>query len=164
MSCEGVFHTPCLAQTMFLLLIPSLFLLCRSVQHQYWNDQCDFSLETDLTPGFTTFKLKYRQHLPPWDFITVLLRLSSLPATDGTHAAGTFNLDATSAISLAMAGAGLNRPTYDATGSGYGTATSVTTGSVTHTGVSGATPILAAGIGCSTTIAFLVPLYGGGYD
>lgn len=118
-------------------------------------------LETDLTPGFTTFKLKYRATSSTVGFHHRTITVIPFPATDGTHAAGTFNLDATSAISLAMAGAGLNRPTYDATGSGYGTATSVTTGSVTHTGASGATPILAAGIGCSTNNCVLSATYGG---
>lgn len=118
-------------------------------------------VETGLTAGFTTFKLKYRTNSSTSTFANRRITVIPLPSTDGTHASGSFNLDATSAISLGMTGAAVNRPTYDATGAGYATATTVTSGSCTHTGTSGTTPILVVGVGCSTNDCVLSATYGG---
>lgn len=116
-------------------------------------------LETSLTPGFNTFKLKYRVSSGTGTFINRRITVIPFPATDGTHASGSFSL--APSLSVGMSGAGLNRPTYDTTGAGYATATTVTTGSLSHTGATGATPILAVGLGCSTADCVLSATYGG---
>lgn len=118
--------------------------------------------EEGLTPGFTTFKLKYRSNAgTSASFAYRSITVIPFPSTDGTHASGAFNLDATSAISLGMSGAAVNRPTYDAVGDGYYNASTNTGGSFNHTGATGATPILAVGVGVSTGDSVYSATYGG---
>lgn len=118
-------------------------------------------LETGLTPGITTFKLKYKSNSTSntQPFANRRISVIPFPSTDGTHAAGSFSLDDT--ISFVMAGAGINRPTYDALGAGYYNASNNTGGSFSHTGAAGATPILAVGVGVSTGDGVFSATYNG---
>lgn len=75
-------------------------------------------LFTDLTPGFTTFKMKYRTNTGTATFSNRRITVIPLPATDGTHAAGNFNLDLSSFISVTGTGIAENRPIYDSVGAG----------------------------------------------
>lgn len=118
-------------------------------------------LLTGLTAGVTTIKLKYKVSAGTGTWINRLVTAIPLPSTDGTHASGTFSLDSSSAVSLGFSGAALNRPTYDAVGAGYYNASTNTGGSFAHTGTSGATPILAVGVGVSTQDGVYSATYGG---
>lgn len=120
-------------------------------------------LETGLTAGLTTFKLKYKSNSTSntQTFTNRHISVIPFPSTDGTHASGAFNLDATSVISLGMSGAAVNRPTYDAVGAGYYNASTNTGGSFSHTGASGATPILAVAFGVSGGDGVYSATYGG---
>lgn len=118
-------------------------------------------LLTGLSEGVTTIKLKYRVTGGTGTWINRLVTAIPLPATDGTHASGTFSLDSTSSVALGMTGAAVNRPTYDAVGDGYYNASTNTGGSFNHTGASGATPILAVAFGVSTNDGVFSASYGG---
>lgn len=118
-------------------------------------------LLTGLTPGVTTFKMKYKVSAGTGTFVNRSISVIPLPSTDGTHASGAFSLDSTSSVAVGMTGAAVNRPTYDALGAGYYNASTNTGGSFTHTGASGATPILAVGVGVSTLDSVYSASYGG---
>lgn len=120
-------------------------------------------LETGLTAGFTTFKLKYKSSSGSiaQGFANRSIIAIPFPSTDGTHASGDFALDSSSAVSVGFTGAAINRPTYDALGAGYYNASTNTGGSFSHTGASGATPILAVGVGVSTADAVFSATYNG---
>lgn len=114
-----------------------------------------------LTAGVTTFKLKYKVNTGTGTFANRRISCIPFPSTDGTHASGAFSLDSSSSVSLGFSGAALNRPTYDAVGDGYYNASTNTGGSFAHTGTSGATPILAVGVGVSTGDGVYSATYGG---
>ena len=78
-------------------------------------------LETGLTPGFTTFKLKYKTTNGGYSqaFANRRITVIPFPATDGTHASASLNVNNLSAISVGMSGQGLNRPAFDSVGAGY---------------------------------------------
>jgi len=118
-------------------------------------------LLSGLTPGVTTFKLKYKVNAGTGTFANRRIGVIPLPSTDGTHASGAFSLDTVSSVSVGMTGAAVNRPTYDAVGDGYYNASTNTGGSFNHTGASGATPILAVAFGISTNDGVFSASYGG---
>ena len=76
-------------------------------------------LEDGLTPGFTTFKLKYRSASGNATFANRTITVIPFPSTDGTHANATLPLDLSSSLALGVTGTGVNRPTYDSVGAGY---------------------------------------------
>lgn len=88
-------------------------------------------LLTDLTPGFTTFKMKYRTNTGTATFSNRRITVIPLPATDGTHASATLPLDLSSSLSLGLAAETFNRPVYDSVGAG--SAGLGTSRSYTHT-------------------------------
>ena len=98
-------------------------------------------VETGLTAGFTTFKLKYRSSDFNFTggggskaFANRKITVIPMPATDGTHASASFDLNLSSSLSLGMGGAGVNRPTYDSVGAGtQGTSANGGTYTQSHT-------------------------------
>lgn len=98
-------------------------------------------LETGLSAGFTTFKLKYRTSDSGNDatFLNRTITVVPFPSTDGTHLSGIFNLDASSNISLSMSPVSYSAPIFDAVGTGSASHTSVATTTWTHTATSGST-------------------------
>lgn len=80
-------------------------------------------VETGLTPGFTTFKLKYKSgNGGTQTFANRRIMVIPMPSLDGTHESGAFSVDAT--LAVGMAGSALYRPAYDSIGAGV---TSTTT-------------------------------------
>lgn len=79
-------------------------------------------LLTGLTAGDTTFKLKYKVNAGTGTFANRRISVIPMPSTDGTHAADSFNLAATPALS--MSGKGYNWLTI--MGSNVANTTSVT--------------------------------------
>ena len=131
----------------------------KCIRYWYKGTLSAVFFEENLTAGFTTFKLKYKATSGTATFADRRIIVIPFPATDGTHASGDFTLADT--ISMAMAGAGINRPTYDALGDGYYNASTNTGGSFSHTGTSGATPILAVAVGVSTGDSVYSATYNG---
>lgn len=121
-----------------------------SVQKQHSNT----IMLTGLTPGFTTFKLKYKVNTGTGTFANRRITVIPFPSVDGTRASGSFDLNASSSLSLGMTGVGINRPVFDAAATQVSnSATSLTW---THTATAGATVLVAltrgpAGSGGSAT-------------
>lgn len=97
-------------------------------------------LETGLTAGFTTFKMKYRASAAVSStFSNRRITVIPFPSTDGTHASGAINLDISSSLGMAMSGSGYAVPTYDAVGTGSALHTLITSTTWTHTATAGST-------------------------
>lgn len=98
-------------------------------------------LLTNLTPGFTTFKLKYKVNTGTGTFSNRTITAIPLPATDGTHASAGFNLDLSSYTTFATTGTSYNIPVFDAAATQKGESTTSLTW--THTATAGATVLVA---------------------
>lgn len=113
-------------------------------------------LEEGLTPGFCTFKLKYKTTNASYaaTFANRRITVIPFPSTDGTHASATLPLDLSSSLSMGVTGTGVNRPVFDAAATQVSNSTTSLTW--THTATAGATVLVAftrgfAGSGGSVT-------------
>lgn len=113
-------------------------------------------LEENLTPGFTTFKLKYKSSdTTSQSFSERSIMVIPFPTTDGTHESAAFNVSLSP--SMATTGAGMNRPIFDSVGAGYKLGGD--TGSWSHTIGANATALIAT-VFCTNSTAAAVTVDG----